>query len=257
VSDATTSLSHSLSGATTIPGAHDAVVPDTRLDSSPWYGAPLGIALLAAGITVVATQGATALWRWRDRKLRRQGIIAAFAAEMRAAVTELRFQLHRVAESFERNELPRYFLVNASRAVFAANAGSLGELRDPRMAAGIVEAYELLERTNRVGALIPPFVTDQASPSETAQETMFKMGERTAWILQFVLYLAKAFERTWVVMGWLQRGRSFDAVAHPFSAGESADIALLRRIEELTQPWSEGKKGPAAWAASARSEQPK
>jgi hypothetical protein len=28
--------------------------------------------------------------------------------------------------SFERNELPLYFLVNASRAVLAADAGSLG-----------------------------------------------------------------------------------------------------------------------------------
>ena len=84
MSDATPSPSPALLGTTTVPGsAHDGIVSDTRPDSSPWYGAPLGIALLAAGITVIATQGATALWRWRDRKLRRQGIIAAFAAEMR------------------------------------------------------------------------------------------------------------------------------------------------------------------------------
>ena len=177
MSDATPSPSPALLGTTTVPGsAHDGIVSDTRPDSSPWYGAPLGIALLAAGITVIATQGATALWRWRDRKLRRQGIIAAFAAEMRAAVMELRFQLHRVAESFARDELPRYFLVNASRAVFNANAGSLGELRDPRMAAGIVEAYELLERTDRVGALIPPFVTDQVPAKESAQEITIQDG---------------------------------------------------------------------------------
>lgn len=119
---------------------------DDKLLTLAWYHRPLFVALVAIISTLVVTQ----VMRWfehrRAQKERVETLKVAFRGETDSIRIMLSGALKYGFEAFERGDILHPTSSTYPRTIYYANAGSLGELRDPELVGVLVNLYSVLQR---------------------------------------------------------------------------------------------------------------
>ena len=127
--------------------------------SKIWYNSPLFVAF----ITILITLGVNIYMQKSARAWRKNLLKCAFHGEISSIKGVLGQSTKTAYEAFKQGKFLRVYSIEYPRVIFAANAGNLGDLIDPKLVGQISSLYSVLERINENGRRIMEKIYPQDS----------------------------------------------------------------------------------------------